>query len=255
MFSYCRKYDFRDVWCQYSLWYLPLSFVFQHEPPTPFVEVVGQVGYDCSITVDKIVNYGSDFGAWLSFQQLTCISLLFCSHWPLPSIDAACPCTCYLTLYMLPVLVHATCTCYLYMLPDPVHATCPCTCYLSLYMLPVPVHATRPCTCYLTLYMLPVPVHATCPCTCYLSLYMLPVPVHATWPCTCYLTPTSCICFLSSLTELPRVCLVRTNTTSRTCHVCNVVECHKIWCMTHQCAFPGTGISGSFIFPDMSNLS
>jgi replication factor A3 len=32
-----------------------------HEPPTPFVEVVGQVGYDCSITVDKIVNYGSDF--------------------------------------------------------------------------------------------------------------------------------------------------------------------------------------------------
>lgn len=38
------------------------SFSFQHDPLDPYVEVLGCVEQDLSISVARVVNYGTDFG-------------------------------------------------------------------------------------------------------------------------------------------------------------------------------------------------
>ena len=34
----------------------------QHNPLDPYVELLGKVEHDCSLTVQRVVNFGVDFG-------------------------------------------------------------------------------------------------------------------------------------------------------------------------------------------------
>ena len=64
----------------------PFIFLVQQDPLDPYIEVLGCVDQDLTVTVERIVNYGTDFGGCGSneFNKIICRIVYLTNFSPAP---------------------------------------------------------------------------------------------------------------------------------------------------------------------------